>query len=476
MFRTDYLVVGAGACGLAFADALLAASDVDVTLVDRRPGVGGHWRDAYSFVRLHTPSAYYGVDSLSLGEDRVDRDGENAGCYERAAGADVREYFEEASARLAATGRVRVLTGHDHLGGQDGDEVVRDLSTGALRHVSVRRKVVDARYLEASVPATHDPTFEIDDDAGVVSVNDLPAAARAGASYTILGAGKTSVDACMWLLDHDVDADRIRWVRPRDAWFHDRAHFQPLDQVGAVIKSIAQDAEAGAEAADLDDLVERLEASGRLLRLDASAPTTMYRATMLSARELDALRQVQDVVRLGRVRRIEADRIVLERGEVATRPHIVHVDCTARGLRTAPAVPIFQDRRIVLQQVRHNSPTFNAALVGVVEAHRDHDTDKNRLCPPNPYPQGIGDWPRMTARTWTTERRWTSEPDVASWVARSRLNLLRALPDHMAEPSVRAAATRYVTRVGEAIERLQRLDREAGRTRFVDQDHQRETR
>ncbi len=70
--ETDYLVVGAGASGLAFADALVAEADVEVTLVDRRPAPGGHWLHAYPFVRLHSPSAYYGVGSLPLGEDRID--------------------------------------------------------------------------------------------------------------------------------------------------------------------------------------------------------------------------------------------------------------------------------------------------------------------------------------------------------------------------------------------------------------------
>ncbi|MGO9960144.1 MAG: NAD(P)-binding protein, partial [Solirubrobacteraceae bacterium] len=36
LIDTDYLVVGAGASGLAFADALVAEADVDVTLIDRR--------------------------------------------------------------------------------------------------------------------------------------------------------------------------------------------------------------------------------------------------------------------------------------------------------------------------------------------------------------------------------------------------------------------------------------------------------
>ena len=74
---TDYLVVGAGATGLAFVDALAAGADVEVAVVDRHPAPGGHWRHAYPFVRLHTPSAYYGVNSLALGGDSIDRAGEN---------------------------------------------------------------------------------------------------------------------------------------------------------------------------------------------------------------------------------------------------------------------------------------------------------------------------------------------------------------------------------------------------------------
>ena len=37
---TDYLVVGAGASGLAFVDALVAEADVEVTLIDRRRAPG----------------------------------------------------------------------------------------------------------------------------------------------------------------------------------------------------------------------------------------------------------------------------------------------------------------------------------------------------------------------------------------------------------------------------------------------------
>jgi NAD(P)-binding Rossmann-like domain len=456
---TDYLVVGAGATGLAFVDALVAQSDDEVTVVDRQSAPGGHWLNAYPFVRLHTPSAYYGVNSLALGEDRIDATGENAGYYERARGSEVRKYFAASAERLVQTGRVRLLMGHEYVGAGEEGERVRELGSGKLHEVVVRRKVVDARYLEASIPATHALPFGVAADARVVPVNDLPAARDGALSFAVLGSGKTAVDACTWLLENGVDPDRIRWIRPRDAWFYDRRYWQPLDQVAAVMDGISLDTEAAAHASDIEDVFERLEASGRLVRIDPSWPARMYRGTMLSAGELDATREIADVVRLGRVRRIETDRIVLERGEAGTGPDVVHVDCTALGLNSAPATSIFQPGRIVLQQVRYLSPCFNAALIGFVEAHRDEDADKNRLCPSTPYPSKIEDWPRLMCTTWRIETQWLSEPDLAAWMAASRLNLMRALPDHATEPAAQAAAKRYLTHVGPAIERMSGWDR-----------------
>jgi NAD(P)-binding Rossmann-like domain len=277
LMRTDYLVVGAGASALAFVDALVAEADVEVTVLDRRQAPGGHWQDAYPFVRLHSPSAYYGVNSLPLGRDRIETDGRNAGFYERAAGAQVCEYFARVAARLTQTGRVRLLTGHEQLSATGTGEQVRDLATGQLHEIEVRRKLVDARYLEASIPATHRVPFDVAPSARVVPVGHLPAAIGSAASYVVLGAGKTAVDACVWLLDNGVAPDRIRWIRPRDAWFQDRRHFQPLEQVTAIMEGISLDAEAGAQAASVEELFERLEASGRLVRIDPSHPAEMYR-------------------------------------------------------------------------------------------------------------------------------------------------------------------------------------------------------
>ena len=57
--EVDYLVIGAGACGMAFADVIHSESGATIAIADRHAQPGGHWNEAYSFVRLHQPSAFY---------------------------------------------------------------------------------------------------------------------------------------------------------------------------------------------------------------------------------------------------------------------------------------------------------------------------------------------------------------------------------------------------------------------------------
>jgi cation diffusion facilitator CzcD-associated flavoprotein CzcO len=44
--EADYLVVGAGAMGMAFVDTLITETDTTVVLVDRNDQPGGHWINA----------------------------------------------------------------------------------------------------------------------------------------------------------------------------------------------------------------------------------------------------------------------------------------------------------------------------------------------------------------------------------------------------------------------------------------------
>src|SRR3954454_14442391 len=108
--ETDYLVVGAGAMGMAFTDAVIDHSDVHVTLVDRRYGAGGHWQDAYPFVQLHQASLFYGAASTVLGTGAVQQSGPESDLQERARQSQIQAYLDVLRPRrFTASGRVTFL-------------------------------------------------------------------------------------------------------------------------------------------------------------------------------------------------------------------------------------------------------------------------------------------------------------------------------------------------------------------------------
>ena len=74
------------------------------------------------------------------------------------------------------------------------------------------------------------------------------------------------------------------------------------------------------------------------------------------------------------------------------------VHCAASGLRYPPLVPLWQPDKIRLQTIRAGFPCFGAALAGFVEATRDDDRERNRLCPPNIFSDSPASWARMQVR------------------------------------------------------------------------------
>jgi hypothetical protein len=265
------------------------------------------------------------------------------------------------------------------------------------------------------------------------------------------------MDACVWLLQSGVDPDAIQWIKPREAWVLNRAYAQPGELVVSLIEGLARQMEAAAGATSSDDLFDRLAASEQVRRVDRNVRPTMYKGATISDWELDQLRRIENVVRLGHVRRIERDQIVLEQGAVATSPAHLHVHCAAEGLRRPPALPIFAADRITLQPVRSGLVPFNAALVAFVEAHRADDAEKNRLCPPNPFTDTPLDWARTMLIQLQADRLWAKEPDITEWLNRSRLNASCGLRDRFGDPRVQQALQRFLTHVGPGVARLNAL-------------------
>jgi hypothetical protein len=458
--ETDYLVVGAGASGMAFVDSLITASDADVVMVDRRHRPGGHWNDAYPFVRLHQPSALYGVASRVLGTDRIDETGGNAGFYERATAAEVCDYFGRVlDEQLLPSGQVRFVGMHDHLGADTDGHALRSRLTGQVTTVRVRRKVVDATYIESSVPSTHTRPFTVDPAAAVLTPNDLPRLGEPVTGFTVIGAGKTAMDTCCWLMENGVDADHIRWIRPRDGLTTDRAAIQPLRLVGAFVEWIASQNEACAEIRTLDELFPALEDRGVFRRLDPDVAPSFNRGAILCEAERRMLRDVGNVVRLGKVRHVGTDRIELDGGTIPNGHGDVVVDCTAAGLASRPDRPIFEPDRITIQWVQTGIAPFSAALLGFVEAVRDGDAEKNRLC------TARGFSPRADAANyaagWLNTQRgflsWMAEPDIAAWLSTCRLSAFGNAGPYLEDPAAQQAFGRMVVAQGAAVENLTRL-------------------
>jgi hypothetical protein len=450
--QADYLVVGAGATGLAFADALVDHSDRRVIVVDRRDHVGGHWLDSYAFVRLHQASAFYGVASTLFGGRRLQQAGPEAGLYERASGAEVCTYFDGVmTERLLASGQVSFYPGCDYVGER---RFVSSVS-GDQYEVGDRCRVVDARYLAPDIPARTPPPFGVADGITVLPVNDIVHMADAPSQFVIVGSGKTATDACIWLLQRGVDPAAICWVRPRDPWMLNRAVVQP-DPV--VFLGMAADIMSTARgASSLDDLFLGLEEAGVMLRIDRGVTPTMAVAPTLATWELDQLRTISRVVRLGRVRGVEPRRLVMAEGEVDVATDAVVVHCAASGLKQPPLIPIWGQDAITLQPIRAGFPCFGAALAGYVEATRDRDAEKNKLCPPTPYANTLADWATMQVLGAAATSRFGAEPDIKAWADRLALNPAAIPPDRAGSQSLADTLTRLQTNAPEGLAQLAAL-------------------
>ena len=456
ILETDYLVVGAGASGLAFSDTLLTESpEASITIVDDRPRPGGHWIDAYDFVRLHQPSAFYGVNSLPLGRDRVETDGLNAGYHELATGTEVCTYFDEVMRRvLLPSGRVRYFPSSRY------DLERRTItSDGAVTPIRART-TVDATYVAGEIPARHTPSYTIASGVRHGPVNDLSRAEARAEGYVVIGAGKTGIDACLYLLERGTPPEAIVWIRPQDVWLYNRGHYQPGDAfLDELLESMAIQMEIAATASSASEMLLRLEAAHVLMRIDTSVVPTAYRCATVTPAELDEVRRIKNVVRMGRVRRLDRDRIVLERGEIPSGPGVFHVDCTAKAVAPKPVIPVFARDRITLQLVRMCQPALSVAFIAFVEARYDDEVRKNELCAVVPNPERDVDWLSMFLQGTINSFAWMREPAIVRWLAGARLNGVRELlrPSDQLAPSQSAARTRIQTATSGAVANLRRL-------------------
>ena len=213
---------------------------------------------------------------------------------------------------------------------------------------------------------------------------------------------------------------------------------------------------AAAQAEDATDFAHRLEASGVFLRFDEAVEPTMFRGSTMSKRELEQGRQIENVVRLGRVRRISATEVTLDEGSLPTDPGQMYVDCTASGVRATVPRPLFEDARINLEYVTVGVIPWSASTVGYIEATRDDTSEKNRLCPPVVFSGWSADLLDLARAGMTGMLARGAEADFAAWSDRARLNPAGGVASRGDDPELAKALAVLSASVGPAMQNFER--------------------
>ncbi|KAF2479425.1 pyridine nucleotide-disulfide oxidoreductase-domain-containing protein [Neohortaea acidophila] len=446
----DYLVIGAGAMGMAFVDTLVSDTNATVVLVDRYARPGGHWTIAYPYVRLHQPSAFYGVNSRHLGEDKIDQVGWNKGLAELATVDEVCAYYSIVMHQtLLPSGRVQYFAKHEYLGSGE----FRSVLTGKVSRISENARIVDATYMKVKVPAMAPPAYQVAKGVNLVTPNDLPKTARPHGGYTVVGAGKTGIDACLWLLASGVDPGQITWIMPRDSWFFERGGLQPGPAFAeSTAASVAAINESIMAATSPEDLFLRLEKAVQLTRMTEKVWPTMFKCATISLAELEQVKNIGTIIRQGRVVSIGEEEVIMEQGSYRPAPDTLYIDCSADALAKLEPVPVFRGRQITLQSVRSCQQVFSAAFIAHVEATYPDDETKNALCRAVPHPDETIDWLIVNYQTHRNGLAWASHPKTAAWLAQARLDWFGSLlPPAPSDP---AQAAEFYAAVGAQVQAL----------------------
>ena len=180
------------------------------------------------------------------------------------------------------------------------------------------------------------------DGVNVIPLNGLSQLSAPRSTYVVVGAGKTGIDACLWLLQQRVAPDQIYWVMPRDSWYfkRDRLHPGDLDMLRDFFLSCIASSEADSTVHDFHC---RLERDGTFFRLDPQVIPLKNKCVTVAEEELQALRRIKNIVCMGHVTRLEKGCMVMQRGRVAMPDDTLYADCSRNGLARMPHTPVFSE-------------------------------------------------------------------------------------------------------------------------------------
>ena len=134
----------------------------------------------------------------------------------------------------------------------------------------------------------------------------------------------------------------------------------------------------------------RMEKLGYFLRLDETILPTRSRIGSVSEGDLEKMRRIKNIVRKGRVARLEEGRVIFQSGEeLRLPPNTLAVDCARNGsVFPRHGIKVFDGEKINLQLVQFPPPGMSTTIIAALEIkYPDNEEYKNSLCQAIPIPQ-----------------------------------------------------------------------------------------
>ena len=133
-----------------------------------------------------------------------------------------------------------------------------------------------------------------------------------------------------------------------------------------------------------------MEKLGYFIRLDETILPTRSRLGSVSEEDLEKMRRIKNIVRKGRVARIEEGRIIFQSGEeLKLPPNTLAVDCARNGtVFPRHGIKVFDGEKINLQLIQYPPPGMSTTIIAALEIkYPDNEEYKNSLCQTIPVPQ-----------------------------------------------------------------------------------------
>jgi len=331
ILECDYLVVGAGASPLTFVDTLLTElPETKIILVDKKGVPGGHWVDAYGYVKLHQPSVVYGIASKQLEGNwlKVMLTRFMLPWKHRANKQEILTYFGGFVNERIASKQIEYypnsvynfeVENNDSSPSETKDHTIHSFSSldGSVSYkVKVNEKLIDGTFHECIIPHDAPLQFPVDKEVRVMTPNQVFDAYEGESNesssmlenkYVVLGAGKTGMDCIVYLQrTMKVHPDNITWVISKDVWMMDsESNATPYDWPYFLAKFDG----------DMEKAASALEKKGHFVRLDKDHTPSVFKFPRIYPDELKLLRNVKSVIRRGRVTAIRCksgDQVTVE--------------------------------------------------------------------------------------------------------------------------------------------------------------------